>query len=157
MIVEKPDDEELKFLLENYGSPRWSDKEVHFPEKVYKGDYSECKGEAVIRIRNEEGKTCGVRHFEGTRFVMPQGRVWKDESFVDGVEREALEETGLEVEVLSLKEIRRLEIKFKNELLERWNFLFECEITGGFPEPNDTDEIEEVDFFEEVPWKSELY
>lgn len=156
MIIEKPSNEEISRLMDEYGAPILTERQVHFEDITYKNDYPECKGEGVIKI-TKDNKIAGVKHTGGQKYVLPQGRVWKDEDFDEGVKREAYEETGFQIVITSFKEIRRLQIKFKNELLERWYLLFEANIVGGNPEPQDTEEIEDVDFFEDVPWKHELY
>ncbi|MGM0406146.1 MAG: NUDIX hydrolase [Thermoplasmatota archaeon] len=156
MIIERPEKEEFAGLVREYGVPKLKQKEIHF-NFDYEDDYPECKGEAVLEILNEEGLRVGVKHREGTIYVLPQGRVMTSEPFIDGAKREALEETGFDVEILTLKEVRTVDIQFTNELLNRWYFLFECVISGGSPEPEDKDEIGSVDFFEEVPWKMDLY
>ncbi len=156
MITEKPSNEEISKLMDEYGPPVLTERLVHLDEIKYENDYPDCKGEAVIKIIKGD-KIAGVKHSGGQKYVLPQGRVWKKEDFDEGVRREAYEETGFEVEIISFKEIRRLQIKFQNELLERWYLLFEAKILEGKPEPQDTDEIEDVDFFKDIPWKHELY
>lgn len=156
MITEKPSIEEMSKLMDEYGPPVLTERLVHLDDIEYENDYPECKGEAVIRIIKDD-KIVGVKHRGGKNYVLPQGRVWEDEKFDEGVKREAYEETGFEVNITSFKEIRRLQIKFNNEILERWYLLFEAEILEGRGEPQDTDEVEDVDFFKDVPWKHELY
>ncbi|MFW5953263.1 MAG: NUDIX hydrolase, partial [Candidatus Natronoplasma sp.] len=72
--------------------------------------------------------------------------------------REAVEETGLEVELKSLKEVRKVTFEFSNAELERWHLLFEAEAVGGELEPKDKEEIEEVKLFEgEWYWSKGFY
>ncbi|MFW5945746.1 MAG: NUDIX hydrolase [Candidatus Natronoplasma sp.] len=157
MEVEKPDDEELQELYRKFGEPEIKEEEVSLSALEYKGDYPECKGEAVLEIKRDN-KVVGVRHRRGEKFVLPMGRVWKDESFVEGTKREAVEETGLEVELKSLKEVRKVTFEFSNAELERWHLLFEAEAVGGELEPKDKEEIEEVKLFEgEWYWSKGFY
>ena len=154
-ITEKPTVEEMNSLIEDYGSPKFKTMEYNFSEKVHENDLN-VKGEAVIRIRKDQ-KIVGVRHKGGKRFVLPQGRIIKEEEILHGAKREALEETGFHVNITRLREIRKVIFQFKNCVLERWFFLFNAEILEGEPKPKDKDEIEEVKFLEKVPMKSDLY
>jgi len=157
MKIEKPDDEELQALYREFGQPEIKEEDVSLSALEYKGNYPDCKGEAVLIIRKENG-IVGVRHQGGEKFVLPMGRVWKDEGFIEGAKREAVEETGLQVEVTSLKEIRKVKFKFSNTELERWHLLFEAEIREGNLKPEDQEEIEEAKLFEgDWYWSNGFY
>lgn len=153
---EKPSYQELKELIEEYGEPTiyYLTKDMDTMELT--DDYPACKGEAVIKIMRD-GKVVGVKHRGGEQFVLPQGRVWETEGFIEGFKREASEETGFKVSVDEFHEIRKIVYEFSNAHLERWHLLFSADITGGEPVPKDSEEIEEVGFFDEVPWKHTLY
>ncbi len=155
MIVQRPSEEEFNEVVEKYGLPRLTQREIHFNFDFE--DDLECKGEAVLEIKNDKGLKAGVRHSGATKFVLPQGRIEESETIEAAIKREALEETGLEIEIRELKEVRDVDIEFSNEILNRWYFLFLCDVSGGNLEPEDKDEIVEADFFEEVPWKMEFY
>ncbi len=147
MKIEKPDDEELQSLYQKFGEPEIKKEEVSLSYSQYKGDYPECKGEAVLEI-NKDDEVVGVRHSGGEKFVLPMTRVWKDETFLEKAKRSAEEETGLQVEVKSLKEIRKVKFEFSNTDLERWHLLFEAEIMQGNLEVQDTNQIEEAKLFD---------
>lgn len=155
MIIQRPSDDEFSKVVKKYGLPKLTHKELHLNFE-FKEDL-ECNGEAVLEIIDEQGSKVGIRHKGGTKFVLPQGRIEKSETIIQGVKREALEETGFEINIKDFKEVRDLDIEFSNEILNRWYLLFVCEICGGGPEPLDKEEIEDVAFFEEVPWKMDLY
>ncbi len=144
-IIERPSEEELEELYEEYGEPEILESEVKLIHLEYKGNYQDCKGEAVIavRVEGDEEKVVGIRHRNGENFCLPMGRVWTTEDFTEGAKREAEEETGLEVELEELKELRKVTFKFSNAELERWMLLFEAEKTGGELSPKDKDEIAE--------------
>lgn len=154
-ITEKPTVEEMNSLIKDYGSPKFKTMEFNFLEKVHENDLN-VKGEAVIRIRKDQ-KIVGVRHKNGERFVLPQGRIFQEENIIVGAKREALEETGFHVNITKLREIRKVIFQFKNCVLERWFFLFNAEVVEGEPIPEDKEEIEEVKFLDKVPMKTDLY
>ncbi len=155
MMIQRPSEEEFSEVVEKYGLPRLTQREIYFNFEFE--DELECKGEAVLEIKDDAGSIVGVKHKGGNRSVLPQGRIEKGETIIQGVKREALEETGFEIEIKRFKEVRDVDIEFADELLNRWYLLFTCEICGGTPIPQDKNEVEEVAFFEEVPWKMDLY
>jgi len=157
MKIEKPDDEELEVLYRKFEEPEINEEEVRLSALEYKGDYPDCKGEAVLEI-NRDNKVVGVRHSGGEKFVLPMGRVWESEDFIEGAKREAVEETGLEVELKSLKEIRKVIFEFSNEELERWHLLFESEAVGGELEPQNKEEIAEAKLMDGIwYWQKGFY
>jgi len=147
MKIERPEDEDLEELFDRFGEPEIKEEDVSLTSLDYTGDYPDCKGEAVIGIVKDD-KVVGVKHAEGGEFVLPMGRVWEKEDFVEGAKREAREETGLEVDLKDLKEIRRVLFHFSNAELERWHLLFEAEAVGGKLEPEDEEEIAEAKLFD---------
>ncbi len=157
MKIERPEEEELEELYEELGVPEIKEEEVSLTSLEYTGDYPPCKGEAVLEI-HKDGKVVGVRRPGGEGFVLPMGRVWKSESFVEGAKREAKEETGLEVDIVDFKEIRKAHFQFSNAELERWHLLFRAEATGEKLKPEDEEEIAEADLFEgEWYWTKGVY
>lgn len=145
--TEKPEEDELKELYRRYGEPDIKEEEVSLASLEYTGDYPDCKGEAVLLI-DKEDRIVGVRHHRGEKFVLPMGRVWEKEDFVEGAKREAREETGLDVDLKGLKEIRKVLFHFSNAELERWQLLFEAEAVSGKLEPEDEEEIAEAKLFD---------
>lgn len=157
MKVEKPDEQELEELYRNFGVPEIKEKEVSLSALEYKGDYPDCKGEAVLLIK-KKGKIVGIKNQGGEKFALPMGRVWKEEGFIEGAKREAKEETGLDIEIGSLEEIRKVRFEFSNAELKRWHLLFEAEEVGGELTPEDTEEVEEAKWFKgEWYWNKGLY
>ncbi|MFP4000878.1 MAG: NUDIX hydrolase [Candidatus Natronoplasma sp.] len=157
MKVEKPSDEELEELYRKFGEPEIKEEEVSLSALEYKGDYPDCKGEAAFEIK-KENKVVGVMHSGGEKYVLPMGRIWKDEGFIEGSKREAREETGLNIEIKALREIRKVKYEFSNVELKRWHLLFEAEEVGGELNPEDPDEIEEAELFEgEWYWNKGFY
>ncbi len=154
--LERPSWEELEILIEEYGDPfvifwRYDMKEIEYVD-----DHPPCKGEAVLKMFHED-MLVGVRHRGGEKFVLPMGRVWDSESFVEGAVREAKEETGFDIELLKFEEIRKLEFTFSNAILERWHLLFTARVINGDGIPRDKDEIEGVKLMDDVPWATEFY
>ncbi|MEF8832805.1 MAG: NUDIX hydrolase [Candidatus Thermoplasmatota archaeon] len=157
MKIERPNEEELEELYQKFGEPEIKEEEVSLSALEYKGDYPDCKGEAVLQIKKED-KIVGVKHQGGEKFVLPMGRVWKNEEFIEGAKREAEEETGLQIEIVSLEEVRKVRFEFSNAELERWHLLFEAEEVGEELKPKDTEEIEEVKLFEgQWYWNNGFY
>ncbi len=152
MKTERPSDEELKELIEVYGPPSFKERQVHLEGVEYKADKQESKGKAVIEVK-KDGMVAGVRSRDGKKYVLPQGDVSVDEGFVEGARRICYEETGVEVKIIRLKEIRRIQIKYFDELVERWYFLFETE---RIEEELKKKEFEGIKFLEEVSWE-EVY
>jgi len=126
MKTERPSDEEMKELIEVYGPPSFKERQVHLEDLEYNYEKLDSKGEAVIEVK-KDGKVLAVKT-EDERYVLPRGKVSGDEDLIEGAKRIVFEKTNLEVEVISLKEISRIQIKFSDELVERWCFLFETEI-----------------------------
>ncbi len=147
MKEERPGEEELEELYSDFEEPEVKKEEVTLSSLEFTGDYPDCKGEAVIEIAKDD-KVVGVKHARGEKFVLPMGRVWEKEDFVEGAKREAREETGLEVDLKGLKEIRKVLFHFSNAELERWHLLFEAESVGGKLEPEDEEEIAEARLFD---------
>ncbi|MBS3782297.1 MAG: hypothetical protein KGY66_07190 [Candidatus Thermoplasmatota archaeon] len=157
MKREKPSEEELEDIYQRFGDPEIKEEEIILSTLKYQGDYPECKGEVALLIRNK-GKIVGIKHQGGEKFVLPMRRVWKDEEIIKKAEREAKEKTGFEIEIKSLKEIRKVRFEFSNEELERWHFLFEAESIGGNLEPEDMEGIEEAKLLEEEwYWNNGFY
>ncbi len=157
MKIEKPDEEELEELYQKFGEPEIKEEEVSLTNLEYTGDYPDCKGEAVLLISKED-KIVGVKHQAGGKFVLPMGRVWESEDFIEGAKREGKEETGLDIEIKSFDEIRKVRYDFSNDELERWDLLFSCEVTGGEPQPEDEEEIAEAKLFDaEWYWSKGFY
>ncbi len=155
--MERPSQEELESLYEEYGKPEVKEEEVQLTSLEYKGDYPECKGEAIIEII-EDDKLVGVRHQNGEEFVLPMGRVWESEDFSEGVKREAKEETGLDIELESLEEIRKVRFSFSNEKLERWQLLFRAYVLEGDLKPEDEEEIAEAKLIDgDYYWEKGFY
>ncbi|MFO7991729.1 MAG: NUDIX hydrolase [Thermoplasmata archaeon] len=154
--LERPSWDELEELIERYGEPFIIFWGYDMKDIEYVDDYPPCKGEAVLEIIDED-KVVGVRHRGGNEFVLPMGRVWESEGFMEGAVREAKEETGFDVELLEFKEIRKLEFTFSNAILERWHLLFTAQVIGGEGVPLDKYEIEEVKLMDDVPWATEYY
>ncbi|MEF8873715.1 MAG: NUDIX hydrolase [Candidatus Thermoplasmatota archaeon] len=157
MKIEKPDEDELEELYQKFGEPEIKEEKVSLTNLEYTGDYPDCKGEAVLLISKED-KIVGVRHHRSEKFVLPMGRVWESEDFVEGAKREGKEETGLDIEINSLDEIRKVRYDFSNDELERWDLLFGCEVVEGKPQPEDEEEIAEAElFYAEWYWNKGFY
>ncbi len=157
MKKERPEEEEMQELYNKFGEPEIKEEKVSLTSLDYTGDYPPCKGEAVLEI-SKDGKVIGVRHKGGEKFVLPMGRIWKDESILEGAKREAKEETGLEVDIKEFGEIRMVHFQFSNAELERWHLLFQAEALGGELKPEDEEEIAEAQLFEgEWYWTKGFY
>ncbi len=155
--IERPEERELEELFSRFSEVDVKEEKVELKNLLYQRDYRDCKGEAVIKIKKGE-EIIGVRHRGGERFVLPMGRVWESEEFVEGGKREAKEETGLDVSITDLLEIKKVTFEFSNDSLERWHFLFEGERLDGEMGADDEDEIEEVQAFpDRYYWEDGFY
>lgn len=90
---------------------------------------------AGIVVR-EDGRVLVIRRADNGHWEAPGGVLELDESFEDGVRREVLEETGLEVEV------ERLTGVYKNLIRGIVALVYRCRPTGG--EPHATAEAREI-------------
>ncbi len=151
MKIERPEDEELKELIESYGPTYFKEKQVYLEDTKYGLNQVKSKGEVFIEVKRAD-KVLGVRYSDGERYVLPSGRIGYDESLIEGAKRIALEKTNFKVKILRLKEIRRIHIKFSDELVERWNFFFESDII----EKNLDGEFKDIKFLKKVS-KNERY
>lgn len=149
MKTERPTDEELKELIEVYGPPSFKKRQVYLNSLDYDIEEVDSKGEVIVEIKKDE-KIAGVRSKDEKRYVLPQGKVLANEDFIEGTKRVVFEKTHFRINIIRLKEIRRIQIKFSDELVERWYFLFETELRGSDSEQKD------VKFLDEVPQEEPL-
>lgn len=98
---------------------------------------------AFAVIRNEKGEVlCVHQNYKKKRWSLPGGRVEAGESIAQAARREALEETGYEIEVG--KVVGVYSAPYKDDLV----ICVEARIVGGtgvLPNPN---EIDEMQFFD---------
>lgn len=154
--VEKPPDEELNRLLENYGRLRTRIVDMDFRHIDEKRDYPPCFGEVVLLIHDSEGRLATVRKRGSPdgAYGLPMGRISEAESVEEAAVREAFEETGRAVKVEEVVALHRVRYKFMRWNLERWTFILLCRPLTDEGAPQDTEEIEEVKFVrlpDEIP------
>ncbi|MBN4056765.1 NUDIX hydrolase [bacterium AH-315-J21] len=94
-----------------------------------------------IAVMNKHGYPEGL-------FRPPSGGLDPDESFTDGIKREAYEETGLEIELE--KYILRVTVDFTSETrtLRWYTHVFICKALSATITPHDTQEIREAKWAE---------
>lgn len=150
ITVERPEEEEIHRLFEKYGEPEVRKLSFDLRERDEKEDYPKCIGGCTIIARAEKGIVL-VRHRGSSVFHLPGGRILEGETIEEGAIREAMEETGLTVELTDMPELHKCQYLFKNWNLERWVFVFVADAVCGDPNPRDKEEISEVSFFRRPP------
>ncbi len=128
---------------------------------------------AVVRASMKEGRahdiTLYIKKGDGYIFIAkpfyppglyraPSGGVRRGEDFESGAKREALEETGVDIELE--KYILRINVRFQSpeESLDWTSHIFTARYTGGEIEPLDRREIREAKliYLHEIPRLQEL-
>ena len=87
-------------------------------------------------VFRDDGRVLAIQRDDDLTWVPPGGVLELDESPLEGVAREVLEETGLHVQA------ERLTGVYKNMKLGVVNLVFRCTLLGGQPHP--TDEARQV-------------
>ncbi|MGB3894819.1 MAG: NUDIX hydrolase [Mycolicibacter sinensis] len=87
-------------------------------------------------VVGEDGRVLVIKRDDNGHWEAPGGVLELDESFEDGVRREVLEETGLEVQV------ERLTGVYKNLAHGIVALVYRCQAVGG--EPHATEEAREI-------------
>lgn len=128
---------------------------------------------AVVRASMKDGRehdvTLYIRKGDGYIFIAkpfyppglyraPSGGVHRGEDFESGAKREALEETGVDIELE--RYILRINVRFRSpeESLDWASHIFTARYTGGEIEPGDKSEIREakVVYLHEIPRLQEM-
>ncbi len=128
---------------------------------------------AVVRASMKDGRahdiTLYIKKGDGYIFIAkpfyppglyraPSGGVKPGEDFESGAKREALEETGVDIELE--KYILRINVRFKSpdESLDWTSHIFTARYTGGEIEPLDKGEIREakIVYLHEIPGLQEM-
>lgn len=133
-------------LVLRFGSPaveRWS-----FPMK--EGEFAELKritelgrghDVSLCILRGDELATIRKPSYPPDAFRVPSGGVHPEESFVDGATREALEETGLEIEIEGYPLYILVTFTHQDESVKWASHVLRARPVGGELRPLDTDEI----------------
>jgi NAD+ diphosphatase len=100
------------------------------------------RGEVVLLIRRRNGNC--ILHskdfYPAGAVRLPSGGLKKGESLLDAANREAAEETGLEVVVERFLAVVDFEFHFNNQVIDFASYLFLLRETGGELESHDMDE-----------------
>jgi ADP-ribose pyrophosphatase YjhB (NUDIX family) len=108
----------------------------------------------TLFISKDDGDIFISKHFYPPGlYRAPSGGVHPDEDFITGARREALEETGVEIELQ--KYILRIDVKFQSEddTINWTSHIFTAKYKGGEIMPQDAHEIKEARLIQldEVP------
>lgn len=137
-------------MEKKYGRPR----EVRLSQEIGAGEMKIVRAsrrrarshDVTLFIFNEEGNLAVVRKpfYPPGAFRAPSGGVRPGEDFEAGAKREALEETGLEVELLHY--VLKVSADFvSGGHQEPWtSYVFIARAVGGHLHPIDTEEIEDA-------------
>ena len=131
-FIEKPPPEEVERIFTRYGSPRFRRLEWNLNHLEHRRDYGSSRGVVVLLIS-------AVDHLVLVRYPdtpldhwhLPSGRIRRLEPLEEAGKREALEQTGLSIEVTALPAVHILDVRFKESELELWHFLLLAEVRGG--------------------------
>ena len=140
----------LNVIEEKFGCPR----EMHLSQEIGAGEMKIVRAsrrrsrshDVTLFIFNAEGNLAVVRKpfYPSGAFRAPSGGVRPGEDFEAGAKREALEETGLEIEILHyVLKVSAHFISHGHE--EPWtSYVLIARATGGELRPIDTEEIEDA-------------
>ena len=150
--VEAPELGELNGLFARYGQPKLV-REFHDVRELDGGPDAgpPTKGAALVAAFDARGRVACVRKRGDPRWILPSGRVMLDEPVERGAAREAREETGLEVDLVSLPVLLVVRYRLPDGELERWCPVFAARTVGGDLAPKDRAEIEEAAWLSEAP------
>lgn len=153
-VIEKPDEESISKLFEKYEEPVIREIQWDLTQLDQSFEKPECIGEGVPVIFDDKDRIAMIRHTGPKNidyWMLPMGRIEFGETVEQGTIREAKEETGLDIKLVTMPAIHKIIINFKNFQLIRWHFIFKAKIIGGSPEPINKNEIAEVSFFKPIP------
>lgn len=141
---------EYKELSEKY-NPEASIKKVNlnFANEKFFNDFKKTidtdrRGEVGFLLKRKNGKYVVVRSKKYPKYVyrIPTGGIRFSESALDALYREVREELGVEFEVETFKGIIEYEIKYQDEIIKFYSYLFGInEISGKLIEDATEDEI----------------
>ena len=145
-------EEMITKLKENFGQP----KEVRFRFPVEQKEFDRIKSsqkngrqhDVTLYIQKDDSFVVIAKHFYPKgMFRAPSGGINPGEDFIEGAKREALEETGCEIEInrfLLLTDVT-FYLKNKPEKKIEWNsFVFLADYVAGDFQFTDKNEIREV-------------
>ncbi len=151
MRVERPEDGELGDLVTRFGPPVVH-KEEHSPGELTDGGYGPAtKGAALVAAFDGSGRLAIVRKRGDDRWYLPSGRVLPHETVEEGAVREAREEAGIDVELVSMPVLLIIRYRLPDDTLERWCPVFAARAKGGSLGARDVEEIEEVEWVRDPP------
>ncbi len=143
--------EEIAAVEARFGRPREIELETDFEPPMFEFLRASMRGgrrhDVTVYIFDERGRVAVIRKpvYPPGVFRAPSGGVKPGEPFLDGLRREAYEETGLEVEIA--RYVLRCSALFRcGDEAERWTtHVFVAHSVGtGDPVPIDTHEIAEA-------------
>jgi len=140
---------QIPLMEQLYGSP----DELGYVQKVTRNEYARIarsmkNGRAhdiTLYIKNNNGYIFIAKHFYPPgMYRAPSGGVRPDEDFTTGAGREALEETGADIELV--RYLIRIEVKFENasDIINWTSHIFLADYLSGNIEPRDKKEIKEA-------------
>jgi 8-oxo-dGTP pyrophosphatase MutT (NUDIX family) len=151
MRVERPEDRELGDLVTRFGPPVVH-KEEHSPRELTdRGHGPSTKGAALVAAFDESGRLAIVRKRGDDRWYLPSGRVLPHETVEEGAVREAREEAGIDVELVSMPLLLIIRYQLPDGTLERWCPVFTAKAKGTSIGTRDPEEIEEVEWVRDPP------
>jgi len=141
---------EYKELSEKY-NPEASTKKVNlnFANEKFFNDFKKTidtdrRGEVGFLLKRKNDKYVVVRSKKYPKYVyrIPTGGIRFSESALDALYREVKEELGVEFEIDTFKGIIEYEIKYQDEIIKFYSYLFGInEISGNLIEDATEDEI----------------
>lgn len=143
--VERPSDLELGELVTRYGAPVVVREDHDTVELSDAGTGPPTRGAALVAAFDDLGRVAAVRKHGVERWMLPSGRVMGGESVEEGARREAREEAGLDVELVSMPVllIARYDLG-DGDRLERWCPVFAARAGPPRLKGTDVEEIREV-------------
>lgn len=149
-MLEKYVENEYIKLKNEYNSASEIEKyTINFRNKKFFNDFrrtinTDRRGEVGFFLKRKNGKYVVVRSkkYPKNIYRIPTGGIGFTESVIDALYREVKEELGVEFEIESFKGIVEYTIKYKEEVLKFYSYLFEIsEVSGNLIEDATEDEI----------------
>lgn len=133
--------------------------ELSFANEKFFNDFKKTididrRGEVGFLLRRKNSKFVVVRSKKYPKNVyrIPTGGIDFSESVIDALYREVKEELGVEFDITTFKGIIEYEIKFKEEIIKFYSYLFEIsEVSGKLIEDatqNEISDYKEIDMNE---------
>jgi ADP-ribose pyrophosphatase YjhB (NUDIX family) len=150
LLIELPTADEIDQLA--ITSPKFEVRHLSFDmgDKKADLDYTPCKGQVVLVIRSPSGIPL-VKTRSEKEWALPSGRINPNEDIVKSPKRVAKEACGVDIRSAELAGVYDVVWHYSNVSIKRLHVVYACLTDDTVCGPGDTEHIDEVRFFMEVP------